>query len=63
MDCSTLGFPVHHKLPDFAQTLVHQVGDTIQPASLVTALNTIVFFSISIAFCVPFTEPVVHSTT
>ena len=26
------GFPVHHPLPDLAQTHVHQVGDTIQPS-------------------------------
>ena len=24
MDCSTPGFPVHHQLPEFAQTHVHQ---------------------------------------
>ena len=29
MDCSTLGFPVHHQLPELAQTHVHQVGNTI----------------------------------
>ena len=29
MDCSTLGFPVHHQLQELAQTHVHQVGDTI----------------------------------
>ena len=28
--CSTPGFPVHHYLPDFAQTHVHWVDDTIQ---------------------------------
>ena len=27
MDCSTLGFPVRHQLPELAQTHVHQVGD------------------------------------
>ena len=27
MDCSTLGFLVHHQLPELAQTHVHQVGD------------------------------------
>ena len=27
MDCSTPGFPVHHQLPEPAQTHVHQVGD------------------------------------
>ena len=33
MDCSTLGFSVHHQLPEFAQTHVHQVGDAIQPSN------------------------------
>ena len=32
MDCSTPGFPVHHQLPEFAQTHVHQVSDAIQPS-------------------------------
>ena len=32
MDCSTLGFPVRHQLPELAQTHVHQVGDAIQPS-------------------------------
>ena len=32
MDCSTPGFPVHHHLPEFTQTHVHRVGDTIQPS-------------------------------
>ena len=32
MDCSTSGFPVHHQLPELAQTHVHQVGDAIQPS-------------------------------
>jgi len=31
-DCSTLGFPIHHQLPELAQTHVHRVGDTIQPS-------------------------------
>ena len=30
MDCSTPGFPVHHRLPKRTQTHVHQVGDAIQ---------------------------------
>ena len=29
MDCSTPGFPVHHQLPELAQTHVHRVGDAI----------------------------------
>ena len=32
MDCSRLGFPVHHQLPKLAQTNVHRVGDAIQPS-------------------------------
>ena len=31
MDCSTPGLPVHHQLPELAQTHVHQVSDAIQP--------------------------------
>ena len=30
MDCSTPGLPVHHQLPELAQTPVHRVGDAIQ---------------------------------
>ena len=30
MDCNTRGFPVHHQLPEPAQTHVYQVGDAIQ---------------------------------
>ena len=32
MDCSTLGLPVHHQLPEFTQTHVHRVSDAIQPS-------------------------------
>ena len=32
MGCSTPGFPVHHQLPELAQTHVHRIGDAIQPA-------------------------------
>ena len=32
MDCSMPGFPVHYQLPKFTQTLVHWVGDAIQPS-------------------------------
>ena len=30
MDCCTLGFPVHHQLPESIQTHFHWVGDAIQ---------------------------------
>ena len=32
MDCSMPGLPVHHQLPELAQTQVHQAGDAIQPS-------------------------------
>ena len=32
MDGSTLGFPVPHYSPEFAETHVHQVSDAIQPS-------------------------------
>jgi len=32
MDCSTPGFPIHHNLPELAQTRVYQVSDAIQPS-------------------------------
>ena len=32
MGCNTLGFPVHHQLPEIAHILVHQVGDAIEPS-------------------------------
>ena len=32
MHCSTPGFPVHHQLPELAQTHVHRVSDAIQPS-------------------------------
>ena len=32
MNRSTPGLPVHHQLPEFTQTHVHQVSDVIQPS-------------------------------
>ena len=32
MDCSTPALPVHHQLPEFAQSHIHWVGDAIQPS-------------------------------
>ena len=40
MDCSTPSLPVHHQLPEFTQTHVHWVGDTIQPSHFSFALRT-----------------------
>ena len=32
-------FPVHHQLPEFTQTHVHQVGDAIQPSHPLSSLS------------------------
>ena len=32
LDCSRPGLPVHHQLPEFTQTHIHQGGDAIQPS-------------------------------
>jgi len=32
MDCSIPGLPVHHQLPELAQTHVYPIGDTFQPS-------------------------------
>ena len=32
MNCSTPGLPLHHQLPEFTQTHVHQLSDAIQPS-------------------------------
>jgi len=32
MNHSTPGLPIHHHLPEFTQTQIHRVGDTIQPS-------------------------------
>ena len=32
IDCSTLGFPVHHQLQQLTQTHVHRVSNAIQPS-------------------------------
>ena len=39
MDCSTPGFPVHHKLSEIAQTRVHWVGDAIHPSHPLLSLS------------------------
>ena len=48
MNCSTLGFPLHHQLPELAQTHVCRVGDAIQLSHLLCPLLPSVFPSIRI---------------
>jgi len=43
MDCSTLGFPVLHHLPEFAQTHVHWVVDAIQPSRPLSSPSPLTF--------------------
>ena len=37
VNCSMPGLPVHHWLPEFTQTHVHQVGDAILPSLLLSS--------------------------
>ena len=43
-DCSTPGFPVHHQLPELAQTHVHRVIDAIQPSHPLSSLSPPAFY-------------------
>ena len=43
MDCSTPGLPVHHQLPELAQTHVQHVGDAIQPSHPLSSPSTPTF--------------------
>ena len=38
MSRSTPGLPVHHQLPEFTQTHVHRVSDSIQPSHPLSSL-------------------------
>ena len=40
MNHSTPGLPLHHQLPEFTETHVHQVSDAIQPSHLVIPLSS-----------------------
>ena len=43
MDCSMLGFPVHHQLLELVQTHVHQVSDAIQPSHPLSSPSPLAF--------------------
>ena len=43
MDCSTPGFPVHHRIPELTQTHVHRVDDAIQPSHPLSSPSPPVF--------------------
>ena len=40
MDCSTPGFPLHHQLPELAQTHIHRISDAIQPSHPLSSLSS-----------------------
>ena len=42
-DCNMPGFPVHHQLPELAQTHVHWVSDAIQPSHPLSSPSPPVF--------------------
>ena len=51
MDCSTPGLPVHHQLPEFAQTHVRRVSDASQPSHpLLSPLLHSIFLIIRVFF-------------
>ena len=43
MDCSTPGLPVHHQLPESAQTHVHCVGDAIHTSHSLSSPSPSIF--------------------
>ena len=43
MDCNTPGLPVHYQLLQFTQTLLHWVGDAIQPSHPLSSPSTPAF--------------------
>ena len=58
MDCRTPGFPLHHHLPELAQTHVRRISDAIQPSqtlvvpffSCLQSLSASGFFPVSQLF-------------
>ena len=50
MDWSTPGFPVHHQLPELAQTHVRRVSDAIQPSHPVIPFSCLQSFPASRSF-------------
>ena len=50
MDYNTPGLPVRHQLPEFTQTHVHWVGDTIQPSHPLIPLSCLQSFPASGSF-------------
>ena len=43
MNCSMPGFPVHHQLPELAQTLVHRLSVAVQPSHPLSSPSPLAF--------------------
>ena len=58
-DCSMLGLPVPHHLPEFVQVHVHWISDAIQPSHPLPPSSPFAFnfslYRITIKYTVPFT--------
>ena len=50
MDCRTPGIPVHHQLPELAQTLVHWVDDAISSSIIPSSSSCFLSFPASRSF-------------
>ena len=50
MNRSKPGLPVHHKLPEFTETHIHQVSDAIQPSHPLSSPLLLLPISPSITF-------------
>ena len=54
MNFSMPGLPVHHQLPEFTQTHLHQVGDAIQPSHPLSPPSSPAITSSNILKCTSF---------
>ena len=57
MNRSTPGLPVHHQLPEFTETRVHQVSDAIQPSHPLSS-PCHPAFNLSQHECLPMNQPI-----
>ena len=62
MDCSTPGLPILHYHPEFVQTHVHWVGDTIQPSHALLPLSLLPSIFPSIRVSVKFSHSVLSDS-
>ena len=56
VDCSIQNCPVHHQLPELAQTHIHQVSDAIQPSHSLSSPSLPAFNSFSVSGSFPMSQ-------